>query len=207
MGWCLRSCLKSVLKLVNSVMGLAGMGVILYSLWMLRSWHKHIDGSSFAGPVSSPPWFVCLAYPGFLRFFPSCLILTLSNVSARWDPRLPFGCMLTRRLTLDCKVQYMAFVLLLVMLEAALIADIFLNGEWEEGIGIPLEVSSSHTFALNFQAFSIFIAMVLRALGPDTSTDYDSDDDFVPARLPLLRNVVQQTYQTAVPSLSLKIDS
>ncbi|RWW46960.1 hypothetical protein BHE74_00047085 [Ensete ventricosum] len=196
MGWCLRSCLKSVLKLVNSVMGLAGMGVILYSLWMLRSWHKHIDGSSFAGPVSSPPWFVCLADPGFLRFFPSCLILTLSNVSARWDPRLPFGCMLTRRLTLDCKVQYMAFVLLLVMLEAALIADIFLNGEWEE----------SH-IALNFQAFSIFIAMVLRALGPDTSTDYDSDDDFVSARLPLLRNVVQQTYQTAVPSLSLKIDS
>lgn len=49
--------------------------------------------------------------------------------------------------------------------------------------------------------------MVLRALGPDSSIDYDSDDDFVPARLPLLRNEVQQTYQTAAPSLSLKIDS
>lgn len=62
-------------------------------------------------------------------------------------------------------------------------------------------------FALNFQAFSIFMAMVLRALGPDNSIDYDSDDDFVPARLPLLRNEVQQTYQTAAHSLSLKIDS
>ncbi|RWW27380.1 hypothetical protein GW17_00008189, partial [Ensete ventricosum] len=122
-----------------------------------------------------------------------------------------------------CLSCYMAFVLLLVMLEAALIADIFLNGEWEEDF--PEDPTGKFDELKNFvrsnfemckwigllvvaaQAFSIFIAMVLRALGPDTSTDYDSDDDFVSARLPLLRNVVQQTYQTAVPSLSLKIDS
>ncbi|URD84456.1 Tetraspanin family [Musa troglodytarum] len=185
MGWWLRSCLQSVLKLVNSVMGLAGMGVILYSLWMLRSWYKHIDGSSFAGPVSSPPWFVSL-------------ILVFS-------------------------VQYMAFVFLLVLLEAALIADIFLNREWEEDF--PEDPTGKFDELKNFvrsnfemckwigllvvaaQAFSIFMAMVLRALGPDNSIDYDSDDGFVPARLPLLRNKVQQTYQTAAPSLSLKIDS
>jgi hypothetical protein len=34
--------------------------------------------------------------------------------------------------------------------------------------------------------------MVLRTLGPDRETDYDSDDDItVPARLPLLRNQSQ----------------
>ncbi|RRT57179.1 hypothetical protein B296_00018891 [Ensete ventricosum] len=67
--------------------------------------------------------------------------------------------------------QYMVFVFLLITLEAAITAFIFLNRDWEE-------------------ALSIFMAMVLRALGPDSGTDCDSDDDSIPARLPLLRNQV-----------------
>ena len=43
-----------------------------------------------------------------------------------------------------------------------------------------------------FQVLSIILGMVLRTLGPDRETDYDSDDDTtVPARLPLLRNQAQ----------------
>ncbi|CAL9205124.1 unnamed protein product [Musa hybrid cultivar] len=207
MGWWLRSCLQSVLKLVNSVMGFAGMGVILYSLWMLRSWYKHFDGSSFAGAVSSPPWFI-YAFLGLGIYL--CLITCSGHIAAETANGQCLSC-------------YMAFVFLLVMMEAALIADIFLNREWEEDF--PEDPTGKFDELKNFvrsnfemckwigllvvaaQAFSIFTAMVLRALGPDSSIDYDSDDDFVPARLPLLRNEVQQTYHTAAPSLSLKIDS
>ncbi|URD84455.1 Tetraspanin family [Musa troglodytarum] len=218
MGWWLRSCLQSVLKLVNSVMGLAGMGVILYSLWMLRSWYKHIDGSSFAGPVSSPPWFVSLILVDV------DIVLLISSftllVYYLHDLLEFYGFLKPDK---HIAVQYMAFVFLLVLLEAALIADIFLNREWEEDF--PEDPTGKFDELKNFvrsnfemckwigllvvaaQAFSIFMAMVLRALGPDNSIDYDSDDGFVPARLPLLRNKVQQTYQTAAPSLSLKIDS
>ncbi|URE44513.1 Stem-specific protein [Musa troglodytarum] len=120
MGWWVRSCLQSVLKLVNSMIGFTGMGMILYALWMLRSWYKHMDGTSFGGSA-----------------------------------------------------QYMVFVFLLITLEAAITAFIFLNRDWEE-------------------ALSIFTAMVLRALGPDSGTDCDSDDDSIPARLPLLRNQVNR---------------
>ncbi|PKU60118.1 Tetraspanin-19 [Dendrobium catenatum] len=54
------------------------------------------------------------------------------------------------------------------------------------------------------QALSIFLAMVLRALGPDHVYYYDSDDDSVPARLPLLRNETQNTSYVANTGLFLK---
>lgn len=43
------------------------------------------------------------------------------------------------------------------------------------------------------QASSIFLAMILRFLGPDRRSYYDSDDDYTPARLPLLKSPVQQS--------------
>ncbi|CAL9065961.1 unnamed protein product [Musa banksii] len=52
-GRVVKSGLRSVLKLVNSVSGFAGMGMILYSRWMIRSWYNHIRDSS----DSTPPWF------------------------------------------------------------------------------------------------------------------------------------------------------
>lgn len=52
------------------------------------------------------------------------------------------------------------------------------------------------------QAVSIFLAMVLRALGPDLGNYYDSDDDLVPTRLPLLRNQSQHATYPIDPNLS-----
>jgi hypothetical protein len=66
MGRMVRNCLQSVLKLVNSVIGLAGMGMILYSLWMLRVWFKQIDNSG-----SGPPWY---AFYLLLFFFANCVL-------------------------------------------------------------------------------------------------------------------------------------
>ena len=37
-----RSCVQTALKATNSVVGLAGMAVILYALWMLRAWYREV---------------------------------------------------------------------------------------------------------------------------------------------------------------------
>jgi len=59
-----------------------------------------------------------------------------------------------------------------------------------------------------FQVLSIVLGMVLRTLGPDRETDYDSDDDTtVPARLPLLRNQAQHGSDYAEPNTSRRNDS
>lgn len=48
---------------------------------------------------------------------------------------------------------------------------------------------------------TIFLAMVLRALGSDRGSYYDSDDEYIPARLPLLRDQVQHTPYIVDPRL------
>jgi hypothetical protein len=41
-GRMVRSCVQTALKAANSVVGLAGMAVILYALWMLRAWYREV---------------------------------------------------------------------------------------------------------------------------------------------------------------------
>jgi hypothetical protein len=56
----------------------------------------------------------------------------------------------------------------------------------------PLSTSDPVLTNSVLQVLSIVLGMVLRTLGPDRETDYDSEDDTaVPARLPLLRNQSQ----------------
>lgn len=108
-----------------------------------------------------------------------------------------------------CLSCYTAFVFLLLVLEAAITADIFLNRNWEEDFpGDPTgrldefkDFVRSNFALCKFisvlvvvaQALSIFLAMILRSLGPELGYYYDSDDDSVPARLPLLRNEAHNT--------------
>jgi hypothetical protein len=44
---------QTALKAVNSVVGLAGMAVILYALWMLRAWYREVNDLDQRFPV---PW-------------------------------------------------------------------------------------------------------------------------------------------------------
>lgn len=54
------------------------------------------------------------------------------------------------------------------------------------------------------QAMSLFVAMILRALGPYHGNCYDSDDEYLSARLPLLRNQVQHTQYVGDPSVQCR---
>ncbi|EMS53896.1 hypothetical protein TRIUR3_15619 [Triticum urartu] len=124
---------------------------------------------------------------------------------------------------INTEIYHMIFVFLLVILEAAIAADVFLNSYWEEDF--PDDPSGKfdefkHFVRSNFdicewvalsvvaaQALSIILAMVLRALGPENEIEYDSDDDAVPARLPLLRNKPQHGPSYGEPNSPRRIDS
>ncbi|CAK9177601.1 unnamed protein product [Ilex paraguariensis] len=100
----------------------------------------------------------------------------------------------------------MVFVLMLVMLEGAVTLDVFLNDHWEEDF--PEDPTGNfeafkHFVKRNFemckwialsvvavQGLCLLLAMILKALGPHPETYYESDDDYTPDSVPLLRNYV-----------------
>ncbi|WJX43706.1 Tetraspanin-19, variant 2 [Trifolium repens] len=193
----LRSCIQSLLKLVNSVIGMAGLAMILYSAWMIRVWQRKMDDLPFSHhPDYPPPWFI-YAFLGLGVTF--CVITCSGHVAAETAN----GC---------CLYLYMVFVVLLLMLEAAVTVDVFLNRDWREDF--PKDPSGNFDQFKNFiqtnfemckwiglslvsvQGFSLLLAMILKALGPHQY--YDSDDEYTPDRVPLLMNappyVVDQRY-------------
>ncbi|XP_022726145.1 tetraspanin-19-like isoform X2 [Durio zibethinus] len=112
-----------------------------------------------------------------------------------------------------CLYFYMAFIFLLLMLEAAVTTDVFLNRDWEEDF--PADPSGSFNKFKDFirsnfefckwiglsivfvQGLCILLAMLVKALGPHQY--YESDDDIDPERVPLLKNDVHPTYVVGSP--------
>ncbi|XAR55491.1 hypothetical protein NMG60_11035569 [Bertholletia excelsa] len=191
-----RSCIQSLLKLVNSLIGMVGIAMILYALWMIRDWqsHMHGDPSPFAGRDTPAPWFM---YTFLGLGITLCLITCSGHIAAETAN----SC---------CLFCYMVLVFLLLMIEAAVTVDVFLNHDWEKDF--PVDPSGyfndfKHFVKKNFeickwvglsvvciQGLSLLLAMILKALGPYHERCYDSDDDYSPDRVPLLKNYVQPPY-------------
>ncbi|KAI3932207.1 hypothetical protein MKW92_053243, partial [Papaver armeniacum] len=201
----MRSCLQSLLKIVNSLIGMAGLALIIYALWLFRVWQKHADHWDSDFPV---PWFI---YASFGLGAILCVITCSGHIAAETANGHCLSC-------------YMVFLFFLVLLEAAVTADVFLNHHWEEDF--PEDPTGSfdsfkHFVSSNFdickwigisvvaaQGLSILLSMILRALGPDQGGFYDSDDDYTPARLPLLKNPAHPpAYVVADPRFAPKSDS
>ncbi|KAJ0018958.1 hypothetical protein Pint_10617 [Pistacia integerrima] len=101
----------------------------------------------------------------------------------------------------------MVVILLLLLLESAMAADILLNSDWEKDL--PADPTGRfHDFKefvkSNFDIFkwigfsiilaqgsSTLLAMALRGLRSNRSSNCDSDDEYPPPRLPLLNHQVQ----------------
>ncbi|CAA3002167.1 tetraspanin-19 [Olea europaea subsp. europaea] len=98
----------------------------------------------------------------------------------------------------------MVFIFLLLVLEAAVTADVILNHDWEEDF--PDDQTGNFDQLKDFirqnfdtikwigitvvalEALSMLMAIILKALGPHPARYYESDDDDPPERVPLLRN-------------------
>ncbi|CAN0915000.1 TOM2AH3 [Linum grandiflorum] len=203
----MRSCVQSILKLVNSVGGMVGLGMVLYAVWLIRAWQRETGEFPFGDFDNfSAPWFIYT----FLGLGAAlCVITCFGHVSAE----IANGC---------CLYLYMMFMFLLIMLEAAVTVDVFLNRDWEKDF--PNDPSGCFDRFKSFirshfeickwvglsivavQALSFLLAMVLKGLGPHRYY-YDSNDDFIPERAPLLRNPVYQPgYVVGNPILAPRTD-
>ncbi|GFP78783.1 tetraspanin-19 [Phtheirospermum japonicum] len=198
-----RSFIQSLLKLVNSGLGMVGIAMIVYSLWMLRVWLRHEESAE--API---PWFI---YTILGLGVTLCTITCSGHIAAETVN----GC---------CLYIYMLFVFLLFVLEAAVTADVFLNHSWEEDF--PKDSTGNLDQLKNFikdnfdtcqwigltvvalQGLSMLLAMILKALGPHAERYYESDDEYLPDRVPLLKNYVPpQSYVVSEPAYGVKSDA
>ncbi|KAD4981776.1 hypothetical protein R6Q59_001504 [Mikania micrantha] len=191
----LRSFIQSLLKLVNSFIAMFGIAMILYSIWMIRAWHREIDDSD--RPV---PWFI---YTMFGLGATLCVIMCSGHIAAETAN----GC---------CLYCYLVFVMFLLMLEGAVTMDVYLNPHWEEDF--PKDPSGNFNEFKDFiienfdickwvglsivsvQGLCTILALILKGLGPHQERQYDSDDDYTLEEVPLLRNYANQpTYVVGAP--------
>ncbi|XP_051136168.1 tetraspanin-19-like [Andrographis paniculata] len=200
MGRMARSCIQSMLKLTNSVLGMVGIAVAIYAIWMLRVWLRHYESTEV--PI---PWFI---YTVLGLGVAVCVISCSGHVAAETAT----GC---------CLYIYMVFVFLLFVLEATVTADIFLNHNWKEDF--PEDPTGNFDNLKDFiqenfdickwiglsvvalEGINILLAMILKALGPHPERYYESDDEYLPARVPLLKNYIPpQSYVVGDPAYSVK---
>ncbi|XP_017648341.1 tetraspanin-19-like [Gossypium arboreum] len=188
----IKSCLQSALKCVNLIMAMVGIAMILYGFWMVRIWQRDMGGSSFDDFNSTAPWFI---YTFLGTGITLCLLTCLGHIAA--DTANGF-----------CLFCYMVIISVLLLVETGIAADVLLNSEWEKDLPEDptgrfhdfKEFVESNIDIFKWIGFIIFLgqglsvlsAMALRACGPNQCSNYDSDEEFNQARLPLINNHPQQ---------------
>ncbi|GMH30347.1 hypothetical protein Nepgr_032190 [Nepenthes gracilis] len=106
-----RSCVQISLKVANSIVAVAGIGIVLYSLWMIGVCFREKDDHRFYFS-----WFVCAFLAVGISF---CVIACIGHAAAN-----------TRRgLCLSCYILLIFFIL---VAESFIIGDIFLNEDWKK---------------------------------------------------------------------------
>ncbi|XP_050208226.1 tetraspanin-19 [Mercurialis annua] len=207
MGRVMRSCIQSILKLLNSLIGMIGLAMMLYGVWLIRVWQREMGDLPFDDDSDDfAPWFI-YTFLGLGAVL--CVITCVGHVAAETAS----GC---------CLYLYMLFVFVLFMLEAGVTADVFLNRDWEKDF--PKDPTGSFDQFKDFirtnfeickwiglsvvslQGLSFLLALILKALGPHQY--YNSDDEFAPDRAPLLNNaVIPPPYVVGSPVVGSRSDA
>ncbi|XP_039034549.1 tetraspanin-19-like isoform X1 [Hibiscus syriacus] len=197
MAGILKSCMQSKLKAVNLIMAMVGIAMILYGFWMLRVWQRDMAGSSFEDLDSTAPWFIYTFQGTGVTL---CLLTCLGHIAAD-------------SAHVSCLFCYMVIISVLLLIETGIAADILLNSEWEKfrrrGQDIPKDPTGRFRDFKQFvesnidifkwifstiflgQGLSVLFTMALRAFSPNQRSDYDSDEEFTQARVPLISNHAQ----------------
>ncbi|KAG5528150.1 hypothetical protein RHGRI_028927 [Rhododendron griersonianum] len=83
-----KGCVQLFLKLVNSVMGIVGISMILYSVWMVRVWQRDMEGSSSDFHNHSIPWAKYMVTIFLLLLVETALISDII-LNSDWEKDLP----------------------------------------------------------------------------------------------------------------------
>ncbi|XP_072967701.1 tetraspanin-18 [Typha angustifolia] len=179
-----RSSLAFFIKFLNFLQGFVGISIAIYAIWMLNHWNR--QGGDLDIKDLKDLWFVCASMGvGVLL----CLIAFTGHVAAEASS----GC---------CLCFYAILTTLLILLEATLAGDLMFNKHWQEDLPYDAtgELKNLRAFiednmdickwvgisVIVIQGFSLFFATVLRSMVSTRRVDYDSDEDFVVIRRPLL---------------------
>ncbi|KAJ6979067.1 tetraspanin-19-like isoform X1 [Populus alba x Populus x berolinensis] len=166
-----RTCLRSILKIVNSTLGLVGIAMILYGFWMLRVLQRDMESPSFDDFDSTA---LCIGVA-------LCLVTCLGHISADSSNGICLSC-----------VSFFKSVAADILLNSDWEKDLpedptgrfhdfreFVESNFDFFKWIAM-------FIILVQGFSILLAMTLRALGPNNGSKYDIDEEYTSARLPLI---------------------
>lgn len=190
---CCRSCLALLLKLLNFFQTFVGVSILIYSIWIFNQASKHDLAFSLDLDKLPAPWFVCaLMGIGILL----CLVAVTGHIAAE-------------TISSCCLCFYSVMITIIILLEAALVGDIIFNNEWKK------DLPSDSTGELNrliafiednmdifrwtgvaiivIQAFSLLLAVLVRAMIPSRRLDYDSDEEYFVIRRPLITQQATQT--------------
>ncbi|PHT55936.1 hypothetical protein CQW23_04422 [Capsicum baccatum] len=182
-----KSCLQLSLKIANLTIGLMGIAMLIYSIWMIRVWQRDAANSPSSPDYAQFPWFI----HAFLGVgIALCAITFLGHVAAHSAN----SC---------CLSFYMFLILVLLLLEIAITADVFLNSDWEKDL--PEDPSGRfHDFKdfvnsnddvcqsialLCFlaQGCCILLATILRTVGKIKENSHENEGEYAEPTAPLLR--------------------
>ncbi|KAF8392086.1 hypothetical protein HHK36_022427 [Tetracentron sinense] len=218
---CCRSFLAFLLKFLNFLQSFVGVSIIIYSIWMLNQWNMHpgIPPPSAPSPDSSVP---LLLNSDIVRVSEQNLPLNLAeDIVSGFDDVLQFDlikfpgpwfiysfmgvgivvCLITcighiaaEAINGCCLCFYTLLTTILLLLEAALVAFIGFDHQWEKDLpNDPTgELESLRSFiednvdickwvgivVVIIQALSLLLSMILRAMASTREADYDSDNDY-----------------------------
>lgn len=194
---CCQSFTAFLLKFLNFLQAFIGVSIIIYSAYMLNHWHHHHDDLQFPnfGSIvvsnsvvpalqqlnknSLPaPWFI-YAFMGIGVIL--CCITCIGHVGAE----AVNGC---------CLCFYSLLMTFFVLLEVSLVAFIAIDHQWEKDLPMDPtgELHSLRTFiqqnmdvckwigivVVVIQAFSLFLAIVLRTLVSSPRQNHDMEGDY-----------------------------
>ncbi|XP_024438986.1 tetraspanin-19 isoform X2 [Populus trichocarpa] len=141
----MRSCIQSILKLVNCLIGMVGIAMVLYSIWLIRVWEREMGGFPFFEDDDDfTPWIQYMLFI-FLLLMLEAGVTADVVLNRDWEedfPKDPSG-------SFD---QFKGFVRS--------------NFELCKWIGLSI---------VFVQGLSFLVAMILKAIGPHPSYDSDDD--------------------------------
>ncbi|ESQ50391.1 hypothetical protein EUTSA_v10002082mg [Eutrema salsugineum] len=197
---CCHVSFASTLKILNFVQAFFGVSIIIYSIWMLDQYHRHVPVDpppSLKNPVDLTASFVVgssgfnlrsldLPAPWFIYSFMAvgilvCIVTIIGFIAAEAIN----GC---------CLCFYSILKTLLILLEAALVAFIAIDRHWEKDLPYDPtgELNSLRVFieenidickwvgiaVVAVQLLSLLLAMVLRAMVSPGRPELDDEEDY-----------------------------